>query len=355
MLGGQQRFEQHYLAVFAHPVIQTEKGDREMREKEFREYLREREQGDAQIEKDVEAVRGFEGELEAEGNAIESATLDDLREYLALLVSRRENSLDRLVALARYFYATDRNDLYIYFTSILGGRTVLPSISARLESLVDEETMKRVFDGVEMPPLGSPPENIPYVTQRLMERLQEELPPEIYRRVLAGNHHRIPLEAFDGLKKLYEESESIDEFLRKRHGRAVADLEEHLAEGKVWYEQEITPRVVEFVRGNQEVLGGVRRGDKIYFTKIPYDPDAYLGEEDPVMKRYHACHCPLARSSIITGEPEVSPEWCYCSGGYGKLPFETVFGEKLDVELLESVLAGDPRCRFAVTMPEGKV
>ncbi|RLG95129.1 hypothetical protein DRO27_04010, partial [Candidatus Bathyarchaeota archaeon] len=111
-----------------------------MREKEFREYLRTREQGEAQIEKAVEAVRDFEGELG--DKTVESATLDDLRGYVALLVSRRENSLDRLVALSRYFYATDRNDLYIYFTAVLGGRTVLPSISERLESLVDEETMK---------------------------------------------------------------------------------------------------------------------------------------------------------------------------------------------------------------------
>jgi hypothetical protein len=72
------------------------------------------------------------------------------------------------------------------------------------------------------------------------------------------------------------------------------------------------------------------------------------------MKRYHTCHCPLARTSIITGGPEVPSEWCYCSGGYGKLPFEVVFGEELEVEILESVLAGDPRCRFAIKMPSGE-
>jgi hypothetical protein len=325
-----------------------------MKEKEFREYLRGRDQNEIQIESAVEAVLGFESELEAAGKALESASIDDLKDHLARLVSRKENSYDRLVALARYFYATDRKDIYIYFTAVLGGRSVLPSISERLESLVDEETWMRVFDGVERPPLGSPPEEIPQVTRLLMDRLQAELPQDVYRRVLAGNHHRIPLEAFDGLKKLYEESVSIDEFLEKRHEKAIAELEEFLTEGKVWYEQEITPRVVEFVKGNQEVLGGVRKGDRIYITKIPYDPDAFLGEEDPLMKRYHTCHCPLARTSIITGGPEVPSEWCYCSGGYGKLPFEVVFGEELEVELLESVLAGDPRCRFAIKMPSGK-
>jgi hypothetical protein len=325
-----------------------------MKEKEFREYLRGRDQNEIQIESAVETVLGFESELEAAGKALESASIDDLKDHLARLVSRKENSYDRLIALARYFYATDRKDIYIYFTAVLGGRSVLPSISERLESLVDEETRMRVFDGVERPPLGSPPEEIPQVTRLLMDQLQAELPLDVYRRVLAGNHHRIPLEAFDGLKKLYEESVSIDEFLEKRHEKTIAELEEYLAEGKVWYEQEITPRVVEFVKRHQEVLGGVRKGDRIYITKIPYDPDAFLGEEDPLMKRYHTCHCPLARTSIITGGPEVPSEWCYCSGGYGKLPFEVVFGEELEVELLESVLAGDPRCRFAIKMPSGK-
>ena len=186
-----------------------------MRGKEFREYLWTREQGEAQIEKAVEAVRDFEGELG--DKTVESATLDDLRGYLACLVSRGENSLDRLVALSRYFYATDRNDLYIYFTAVLGGRTVLPSISERLESLVDEETMKRIFDGVGMIPLGSPPEDVPYVTQRLMERLMEELPPEVCRRVLAGNHHRIPLEA---LRRPQEALRGVGERRRVPQGEA---------------------------------------------------------------------------------------------------------------------------------------
>ena len=325
-----------------------------MKEKEFREFLQERNMGEEQIEEAVEAVLEFEKEMEAKGGAFESATIEDLKEYISLLMSRGENSYDRLLALARYCYMVRRNDLYIYFASILGGMKVLPSISERLASLVGEETMARIFEGVEYPPLGTPPEGLPWPTERLMDRLVAELPPEVYRRVLAGNHHRIPLEAFEGLKKLYEESESIDEFLEKKHERAVAELEEFSAEGKIWYEQEITPRVVEFVRDNQEMLGGVRRGDKIYFTKIPYDPDAYIGETDPLMKRYHACHCTLARATILTGEPEINPEWCYCSAGYGKTLYDVIFGEETEVEMLENALAGDPRCRFAVKVPEGK-
>jgi len=73
------------------------------------------------------------------------------------------------------------------------------------------------------------------------------------------------------------------------------------------------------------------------------------------MKRYYMCHCPLARASILSGEPEISPTWCYCSGGYEKLKFDVIFGEPVEVEVLESALVGDPRCRFAVEIPEGKL
>ena len=325
-----------------------------MREKEYREFLRERKREEKDIQEAIAAVLEFESELKKKEIALESASIDDLRDYLSLLMSNDKNSLERIRALAYYYYFVKRNDLYIYFTSILGGRTVLSSISERLTSLVDVETMQRVFDGIETPPLGTPPEKLPYVSKRLMDRIKKELSPEVYRRVLAGNHHKIPLEAFDNLKKLYDEVDNIDEFLREKHKRAVTELEEFATEGMIWYEQEITPRVVDFVRNNQEILGGVRKGNKIYFTKIPYDPDAYIQETDPLMTRYHACHCPLARASILTGDPEISPDWCYCSAGYGKLPYDIIFEEEVEIEMLENALAGDPRCRFSIKIPQGK-
>ena len=278
-----------------------------------------------------------------------------MREYISLLVSQGMNSWDRLSALARYSYMVGRNDFYIYFASILGGRSVLPSISERLATIAGEEAKDRIFEGVEPPPLGSPPEKFPKVTQLLMERLEANLSPDACRRVLAGNHHRVPVEGFKEQREMFLKAGSIDEFLKDLHNRAVAELERYMSEGRIWYEQEITPRVVEFVRGNQEVLAGVRRGDKIYMTKIPYAPDDYLTETDPLMKRHHACHCPLARASILEGKPEISPTWCYCSGGYEKLLFDAAFDEEVGVEVLESAIAGDPRCRFAVEIPEDKL
>ncbi|MFC1800323.1 DUF6144 family protein, partial [Candidatus Eisenbacteria bacterium] len=169
--------------------------------------------------------------------------------------------------------------------------------------------------------------------------------------VLAGNHHRIPVEGFTKHKAWLAEAGGLDAFLKRVHDEAVADLERHLKEGKVWYEQVITPEIVDFVRGNQEVLSAVRDGEYLYKTKFPYAPGEWLKEEDPIKRRYFGCHCPLAREAIIRGEPDIPLDWCYCSGGYGKLMFDVVFEEATEVEVLESVLAGDDRCRFRIKIP----
>ncbi|MDH5200981.1 MAG: DUF6144 family protein [Candidatus Bathyarchaeota archaeon] len=326
-----------------------------MQEKMFRDYCKKRNMSGDAVEKAVGQVIEFEKHLGDEGVDLDEARVEDVKKYVARLIAENRNNEDRLLALARYSYAARMNDVFIYFASILGGRTVLPSISERLAAIAGEEARGRVFEGVEPPPLGSPPEDYPPVTRRLIERLEAELGLETCRMVLAGNHHRVPVEGFEGRKRLFEESETVDEFLVKDHERAVAELERFMAEGRLWYEQEITPETVEYVRGNQEVLSGIRSGDKIYTTKFPYAPGQYLTESDPLMKRYYMCHCPLARASILSGEPEISPTWCYCSGGYEKLKFDVVFGEPVEVEVLESALAGDPRCRFSVKIPEGKL
>jgi predicted hydrocarbon binding protein len=89
--------------------------------------------------------------------------------------------------------------------------------------------------------------------------------------------------------------------------------------------------------------------------KIPFAPKQYLKEKDPTMKRYYACHCQLVRTSIRDGEPKVSKNFCYCSAGYEKLHFDAIFGEPVEVEILESALNGDERCRFVIKIPKAKM
>jgi hypothetical protein len=103
---------------------------------------------------------------------------------------------------------------------------------------------------------------------------------------------------------------------------------------------------------DQEFECGVREGTLLYITKIPYNTKQYLAESDPTLKRYYACHCPWAREAIKNGNIRLNAVFCNCSGGFSKKPWEVIFGQTLQVDLLESALKGDYRCRFAVHLPE---
>jgi len=326
-----------------------------LKESEFRKHLKGRGLSKETADFSVTAVGEFEAYLKQRRTSFESAGLDTLKDYVSLLIKGNKNSMGRLVAIARYYRFERKDDHFIYLVSIVGARNVLPDMGERLAAVAGEKVRRKVFEGFELPPLGSPQDDYPKLTKKIVDGLEAELPNETCRKVLTWNYHKVPVKAFNEKKERFEKASSIDEFLKDEHGRFVEELSGYMKRGQIWYEQEITPEVLELVKGNQEIQNGVRQGDKIYVSKIPFAPKQYLAEKDPVMKRYCACHCQLVRTAIRDGKPKISPVFCYCSGGYEKLPFDVIFGEPVEIELLESALKGDKRCRFAIKIPKGKM
>jgi hypothetical protein len=326
-----------------------------LRENGFRKYLQERKLDAKDIDSSVKAVKDFEGHLKTKKSTLGSASLGSLREYISLLMKESKNSEDRLVAIARYCYYIKKNGLYIYLASILGATNVLPDIGERLATIAGEEIRRKVYQRIEFPPLGAPQEDYPELTKEILDRMEAELPPAKCREVMTWNYHKVPAAAFKEAKKRFEKSASIDEYLKGEHRRLVEELESYMKKGQLWFEQEITPEVLEFVKNNQEINTGVRRGDKIFKVKIPYAPKQFLKEKDPTMKKYYACHCQLVRTALCDGKPKISPMFCYCSAGFEKLHFDVIFDEHVEVELLETLLKGDSRCRFAIKIPKGKM
>jgi len=326
-----------------------------LKENAFRSYLEGRKLSATEIESSVAAVREFEKYLRERKVTLKSAGADVLRDYISLLIEEDENSMDRLVAIARYCYFAKKNDLYIYFTGILGASDVLPGIGERLATIAGKATHRRVFHDLEMPPLGSPQDSYPKLAKMILDRMEAELPAQTCRDILTWNYHNIPIEAFRDSKERFEKAASIDEYLKGEHERLIEELENCMREGRPWFEQEITPEVVEFVRGNQEICTGLRQGDKVYVTKIPYAPEQFLKEKDPALRKYYACHCQLVRTALRDGKPKIPATLCYCSAGYQKLHFDAIFEGPVEVELLETLLKGDARCRFAVRIPKSKM
>ncbi|MBU1700713.1 MAG: hypothetical protein KJ970_19195 [Candidatus Eisenbacteria bacterium] len=315
------------------------------------DYYKKRGFSEEQAGMAVQAMMHYMSYLDGIDCTYDVSSVAEMKTYLSKLVEQSLNSEETLLALARYSYLTDKTDVYIYFTGILGIAGIVHNLAEHAERVAGPEIRKRVFENAAIPPAGSPPEAILDVTRRIVKRLREELPEDQCKRALTANVHDIPVESFTEARKRFMEAPSIDAYLADHHARLVATLQDHADSGQVWYEQIITPQVVAFVRDNPEIQAGVRKGNKITLSKIPYNPDAWLDEKDPDKKRYLACHCPMARSSLLEPGKEIPSVWCHCSAGYEKLRFDVIFEQDVEVELLECVLSGAERCRFAITIP----
>ena len=325
------------------------------REKGFRKYLATRKADATGIDFSVGAVKDFERNLKKKMNKLDSVNVVALREYIDQLIEDGKNSEERFIAIARYFFHIKKYDLYIYLASILGATNVIPEIGERIASIAGEEIRRKTYEGIDFPPLGTPQDEYPMVAKKILERMEAELPPGKCREVMTWNYHQVPASEFKEAKNRFEKSTSIDRYLENEHKRLVDELQSCMKKGQPWFEQEITPEVLEFVKNNQEINTGIRRGKTIFKTKIPYAPKQFLKEKDPAMKKYYACHCQLVRTALRNGDPKISPTFCYCSAGFEKLPFDIIFEENVEVEVLETLLNGDPCCRFAIKIPKGKM
>lgn len=108
-----------------------------------------------------------------------------------------------------------------------------------------------------------------------------------------------------------------------------------------------------YVEADPTIEAGVRKGNIVYVSKIPYQIKQFIEAEDDQTKRYHYCHCGWVRDSIKKPkEEQVSQAFCNCSGGWHKVPFEGIFEQTLEVDLVKSVLKGDDICTFAIHLPK---
>ncbi len=303
-----------------------------------------------ETQKALRAFKKYRDFLSGKGSDIASADTDLLRSYIDQLISTGDNKAADLSALARASHLAKNYDNYFYLAGILERDTVIDNLKERIARVAGAEAGAKV-EQLRRPPAGAPPQQALAFTKGLMKALRDSLSDEARRKALTGNAHGIPVQAFTAEREKYLAAGDIDKYLKDFHRRSVQKLEEHAESGLPWFEQIITPRVVDFVRNNQEVLGGLRKGNKIYITKIPFDPDRWLTEQDPAKKRYYTCHCPMAREFLNGRGADLDPLWCSCSAGYAKLRFDVVFDVETEVEVVETVFAGDDRCRFAVTVP----
>jgi hypothetical protein len=320
----------------------------------YRAFLEKRNLSSEAIESAVVVVQALEDFLAAfgRGTSLASASSDDVNAFSERLILDGGNSYDAYLALLRYGMFVKNRALYVTTLEYLDGAEAFGNFHDRLAEEVGEAARDRAFEGIVVPPLGTPNVKKPALVQAVLGRL-EASNPTACRRVLGNGLRDLQDEWFQDAKTEYAACGSLEEYLAKRSERFVAELERHRAEEKWWFVQEITPEVIEFVRRHPMMSGGIRQGNIVYEVKIPYMAKEWLEQTDPQWKRYYGCHCPWVRESLRTGDVKVSGSFCRCSAAFHKKPWEVIFGQRLQADVVESILRGDAQCKFAIHLPEG--
>ena len=281
----------------------------------------------------------------------ESGSADRVASFSRLLIAEGANTPETFWALGLYGRFTGDDALTAAVLSFVDGGEALDNLHSRLGEVLGDEERDRVFAGIDLPPLGTPATELPGHTRRVMERIEAEVAPEVADQVLSACLRDLDDAWYADAKAHFEEHRDIDALLEWRRAALMETLEACHREGRPWYVQDIDEDVLQFVRDNPEISTGRREGDVIVEVKIPHMTKQWLAAADDRERRYHYCHCPWVKESLLQSDVEVPSRFCSCSAGFHKRFWEVVLGRPLQAEIRESVLAGDDRCTIAIHLP----
>jgi len=317
-----------------------------MDEKGFKLFLEPRKLSDERIEKFLHVVKKYD----------ELFKLSPKKEYILAfsetLIRDGQNEVDSYYALMLYGKFAGIDNLYVTALELIDGTEAMGNLYEKLAGEEGEQLRDEIFKDVEVPPLGTPLFKLPVVTQKVMDRMEARLGPERTKEMLADCLRDLDDNWFIGGREKYKKAGSLDEFLKVKGDDFITELTRIKDEGGHFFTQPISQDVIEYVEANPQIRQGVRKGNTIFHTKIPFMAIEYLAESDENLKRYYYCHCPWARESLVQESVDVPASFCNCSAGFHKREWEVILEQTLRAEVVESVLDGDLQCTIAIHLPD---
>jgi effector-binding domain-containing protein len=203
----------------------------------------------------------------------------------------------------------------------------LDDLAEGLDQLAGPEARTAVLTDDEIDIDTDPTRQVEWA-QRLMRRLDAAVPDETIRcRIMNGCAHRFPQERIDFLRDKLRELGSLDALLQF--------MSDDISLG-----------------GQSFYAAPKREGMTVIETKNPARPQAYADATNPREKRAAACFCPIVRQAILA-DADLSDTWCHCGAGWFTQLWGGIFGQAVQVEVLETVRGGSERCTFRVHIPAG--
>ncbi|MEN6369037.1 MAG: hypothetical protein ABFD77_04975 [Thermotogota bacterium] len=320
----------------------------------FRRYLLERKLTEKQMEESIAVVERFETFLRTRKppHDLSSATRKDVNAFSAVLIEEDANTWETYLTIARGGRFAGNYQVFATALEYIDGHEALGNLFTKLSGELGTDERDRIFRGIALPPLGTPNTEKHRAMRVAVERLEKRVGPKRCAEILGTGLRDLPDEGFAGEKSNYEAAGGIDAYLAQKGDAFIAELEKIRDKKGLYFNQPITNEVIAFVQAHPEIRQGLRIGNVIYEAKIPYMAVEFLAEADPKKKAYLYCHCPWARESLRNGETQVPATFCNCSAAFHKKPYDVIFGKPLRAEVIETVLNGDPWCKFAIYLPD---
>ena len=259
--------------------------------------------------------------------------------------------LDTLRAFLHYGNFIENYDYVAEVLDIAEAYNAMDTLYERVAEVCGKSVRDAVFTDIEIPPLGLDPEKKSAFTKIVMKRLEAQVSEAKIIELLAPCLHGRPDEP--KAREDFIRLNDIDAFLALKHQEVVDRFHQHKKQGTLEWAQYVDDAVVAYVENTPTISPGIREGDKIIQTKVPFQIKAMLEAKDLRTKRYNVCYCPWVRGAIKDGtEDEISANFCHCSAGFTKKYWDFVFGQPVTVQPIETALTGASHCKFAVQIPK---
>lgn len=304
----------------------------------------------AACEKGVMLLESYLSDLR-EPVTLEAATAAHVPPFTRDLIARGLLVRNHLVGI--YFYAgmIENYNLQVGVLELVDGFEIMGNLHRIIGEELGLDVQADIFAGVALPVLGTTPLDWTRANAIIFPRLEATADAATVKKILRSGLRNLADANYLPIKERYEASSDIDAFLEDRGQRHLDNLIKQRDEGSPYFNQFIDDSVIDFVRNTPEIGRGVRQGHTIIEIKIPHQSIEYLATTDRAAKQYHVCHCPLVKESMVHDDLTISPTFCEYCPSFNAKPWEVIFGQKLQYEVLESALRGGVWCKFAIHLP----
>ncbi|MHA1347669.1 MAG: hypothetical protein ACTSO3_14810 [Candidatus Heimdallarchaeaceae archaeon] len=246
----------------------------------FQEYLQDKGIQETEREDLFTELTKFQTYLKNEEIQLELIPKGKIQEYTEKLVREEKSALNIIRVLFSLATYLQKHDYTIELIDIIESYNAMDNLYLRLVEQHGEDIRDRIFENIIIPPIGSDPDKKPEITKKVIKRLEDEIGVEKTSDILSPCLHGRPLEPIKKDREDFLKINNIDEFLKIKKVEFIKRLEKHKEEGTPEYAQYVDEDVIKYVKNNTTMTPGVRRGDKIIITKIPYKMREFLDAED---------------------------------------------------------------------------